>query len=170
MQIEVWKDIKDYQGIYKISNYGKVLNVKTNKLRKLQVHKVKNKHRIYNKCGVCLWKNKKYKNFTLSRLVYETFIGNVPDGFQIDHIDNNPQNNRLDNLQLLTPSENNKKIHVDNPNLRYLKATKIKCLNNGKIYNSQRDASRELNIDYKLINSALKNKNKTAKGFSFVYL
>ena len=118
----------------------------------------------------CLWNNGKCKNFTLSRLVYETFVGAIPQGYQIDHIDNNPQNNRLQNLQLLTATNNNKKIHKDNPQLRYCKATKIKCLNNGKIYNSQKDASKELEIDYRFINAVLRKKRQSAKGYKFIYI
>jgi len=44
--------------------------------------------------------------FTLSRLIYAWFIGDVPDKIDVDHIDNNTMNNRLDNLQLLTRREN----------------------------------------------------------------
>ena len=40
------------------------------------------------------------------RIVYAWFYGEVPEGYVVDHIDNNPLNNNLDNLQLLTPREN----------------------------------------------------------------
>lgn len=168
--MEIWKNIQGYQGLYQVSNLGRIKNIKTAKIRKLQVHKVKNKRRIYNKCGVCLWKNGTCKNFTLSRLVFETFSGVIPQGYQIDHINNDPTDNRLQNLQLLTASQNNKKIHIDNPSFRYDKATKIKCLNNGKIYDSQRDASKQLNVDYRSINAVLKNQRKSAKGYTFIYV
>ncbi len=168
--MQIWKDIKDYQGLYQVSNYGRVKNIKSNKFKSIQKHKVKNNHRIYIKCGVCLFKNGKYKNYTLSRIVWETFKGEIPYNYQIDHINNQPSDNRLQNLQCITASENNKKIYVDNPTYKYTKATKIKCLNNGKIYLSQRDAARDLNIDYRFINSVLKGKHKHAKGYVFCYI
>lgn len=50
-----------------------------------------------------------YKMFChkrLNRLVYELFVGKIPEGYVIDHIDTNPSNNRLDNLRAVTPKEN----------------------------------------------------------------
>lgn len=44
--------------------------------------------------------------YSVSVLVYQTFIGPIPPGMEVDHIDNNPLNNRVDNLQLLTREEN----------------------------------------------------------------
>lgn len=168
--MENWKNIKGYEGLYQVSDLGRIKNVRTNKIRALQVHKVKNKNRIYNKCSIILWKNGKGENFTLARLVYQTFNGDIPLGYQIDHINNQPDDNRLENLQCITASENNKKIHIDNPLLKYTLATKIKCLNNNKIYNSQREAAKDLNIDYRFINAVLRNKKKSAKGYKFIYV
>ena len=51
-------------------------------------------------------KNQKTWNFMLHRLLYETFIGGIPEGFTVDHIDNDRNNNSLDNLQLLTGVQN----------------------------------------------------------------
>lgn len=55
---------------------------------------------------------------TVSRLVYAWFNDIVPEGYAVDHIDNNPFNNSLDNLQLLTDQENLEKRYSDN-NKRY---------------------------------------------------
>ena len=48
-------------------------------------------------------------SFPLHRLVWAWHNGEVPDGYEVDHIDNNPFNNSLDNLQLLTTLENRRK-------------------------------------------------------------
>lgn len=168
MQIEVWRDVKGYEGKYQVSNLGRV--------KSLNYHREnKEKIMIGNKVGrgykrVLLSKNGKTKNFLIHRLVYTAFVGNVPDGFQIDHRDNNPENNRLDNLQLLTVSENIKKIYIDNPNLRYVNATKIKCIETNQIFSSQSEASRILNLSCGNINSVLKGRYKQTGGYSFEYI
>lgn len=55
----------------------------------------------------------------LSRFAYAWFIGDIPDGYVIDHIDNDPFNNSIDNLQMLTIEENLAKRYKDNPNAAY---------------------------------------------------
>ena len=59
--------------------------------------------------------NGKSVTITLARLIYCWFIGDIPAGMVIDHKDNNPFNNRVDNLQMLTYEENLKKRFEDNP-------------------------------------------------------
>lgn len=51
---------------------------------------------------------------TVSRLIWETFVGDIPKGFIIDHIDNNSRHNWLTNLQCITYSQNTKKAYGDN--------------------------------------------------------
>jgi hypothetical protein len=61
---------------------------------------------LYNKPGV---KNKHY--FRVHRLIWEAFNGAIPDGYVVDHINGDKKDNRLENLQLLTWSENLLKYH-----------------------------------------------------------
>jgi len=53
------------------------------------------------------------KHFLVHRAVWEAFNGPIPEGYDIDHIDGNPHNNSIDNLQAITHSENNKKRDMD---------------------------------------------------------
>ena len=168
--IQIWVDVLGYQGLYKISNCGRIKNQKSNKILKPYVMQIQCKNKKYLIHRIRLSKNNKLKAFLVHRLVWVAFNGVIPQGYQIDHIDNNPQNNRLQNLQLLTRSENCKKIHKDNPQLRYKKATKIKCLNNNKIYKSQTDAADELHLFSSNINAVLHGKMNTIKGYKFVYV
>ena len=53
------------------------------------------------------------KHFLVHRAVWEAFNGPIPEGCDIDHIDGNPKNNSLENLQAITHSENIKKRNID---------------------------------------------------------
>ena len=54
------------------------------------------------------------KDYRVHRLVYRAFVGEIPDGMVIDHIDGNRNNNNVHNLRCVTPSENKQ-----NPNTKY---------------------------------------------------
>ena len=81
---------------YKVSNMGYVIGVKGYKLKPF-VNK-------YNRSTVYAGKKDRY----LHQIIAETFLNHSPNGHKlvVDHIDNNPQNNRLDNLQLISHREN----------------------------------------------------------------
>lgn len=55
----------------------------------------------------------------IQRVIWQAFVGYVPEGYEIDHIDNDRTNNRLSNLQLLTKSQNNQKSY-DSGNRKFL--------------------------------------------------
>ena len=90
--------IKEYPSDkrYKVSNKGYVIGVKGAKLKPF----IDN----HNRSIVTIKSKKKY----LHQLIAETFLNHIPCGHKIvvDHIDNNPKNNRLDNLQLISHREN----------------------------------------------------------------
>lgn len=87
--------------------------------------------------------NQKHISLPLARIIYAWFNQKVPSGFVVDHIDNDPFNNQLDNLQLLTQEQNLIKRFVDNPNNcsnQWAKLNKVKyeiahkCYTEGKSY------------------------------------
>lgn len=70
--------------------------------------------KYYPKVSFCA--KQKHYSIALSRLLYVWFKGDITEpGMQVDHIDNDPYNNELDNLQLLTIKENLAKRYTDNP-------------------------------------------------------
>ncbi len=99
--MEIWKDVKGYEGHYKISNLGKVKSLKFGGNRIL-----KNcKHRAgYLK--VCLSKNGVQNQILIHRLVAPPFISNPENKPFINHRDGNKKNNNLKNLEWCTASEN----------------------------------------------------------------
>lgn len=114
---EVWKDIKGYEGLYQISNLGRIKSLYGwNGRRYLEREKIlkpttKNDERsTYPRAIIKLTKNKKSKDYKVHRLVAQTFIPNPKNKPQVNHIDGNPLNNRVENLEWCTDREN--KIHA----------------------------------------------------------
>jgi hypothetical protein len=149
------KQIKKYPN-YFVTEEGLIFSSKTNKFLKFS----------YDQQGyqrVCLYVgNCKNKTIKVHRLVAETFIENVENKKDVNHIDGNKTNNNISNLEWCTRSENIKhafknglKIvtqnQIDGVKKRFSKQVIDKS--NGKIYNSVKDASIDLNINY----STLKN-------------
>lgn len=104
MENEIWKDIKDYEGLYQISNLG---NVKSLNYRRTGVEKILKLTR--NGRGyfyVSLFGNGIINKKSVHRLVAETFIPNPNNKPDIDHIDTIKTNNHIENLQWVTHKEN----------------------------------------------------------------
>lgn len=96
-----WIFIPGYEGIYMVSDRGQI---KSFKRRKTQVLKPCLDTHGYP--HISLYKNKQRKRFLIHRLVLAAFCGNRFYGAECRHLDGNPQNNTLDNLQWGTHSEN----------------------------------------------------------------
>ncbi|MDD5363601.1 MAG: NUMOD4 motif-containing HNH endonuclease [Ignavibacteria bacterium] len=101
MQNEIWKDIPDYEGIYKASNLGNIKSLK-NKKEKILSPAINDKG--YYK--VVLYKNKIKKTKLGHRLVAIAFIPNPENKPEVNHKDGNPLNNNIDNLEWNTKLEN----------------------------------------------------------------
>lgn len=109
---EVWKDIKGYEGYYKISNHGNVFSIRANKIMTPE---------IMNRGGylrIGLHINGKKERIMVHRLVMYTFIEYRPyPEFEVNHKDMNTKNNRLDNLEWVTNLENAKHKYENKPEL-----------------------------------------------------
>jgi hypothetical protein len=105
---EFWKDISGYEGLYKISTYGRILSLKkytgNGYLRKSIILKYCLDGKGYHKCN--LYKEKMMKTFKIHKLVAEHFL--IKDFFrnQINHKDGIKTNNMLNNLEYVTTKEN----------------------------------------------------------------
>lgn len=101
--IEEWRDIPGYEGLYQVSNTGKVRSM--NYRRSGLVAELKQKNvkgyryvDLVNKNGI--------KMLSVHRLIIETFIGPCPEGKQVNHVDGDPCNNNVSNLEYVTAAEN----------------------------------------------------------------
>ena len=97
--MELWKDIPNTNGEYRISSNGKIVTTKTGR-----VHKVTIDERGYER--VRLFKVNRKRMFKVHRLVAITFIPNPYNKEQVNHKDGNKRNNCVDNLEWVTNLEN----------------------------------------------------------------
>jgi hypothetical protein len=95
--MENWKDIVNYEGLYEVSCRGNVRNKKTLKI-------LSNKSKSY--VVVWLFGNGYSKRFTVHRIVAQTFIENPLNKKEVNHINGIKNDNRVENLEWCTPSEN----------------------------------------------------------------
>ena len=107
---EVWKPVVGYEGLYEVSNMGRVKSLGNGKSNnssysKERILKGRKTHRGYLR--VNLYKNNKAKDYYIHRLVAEAFIPNIDNLPCINHKDENPKNNHVTNLEWVTYKENN---------------------------------------------------------------
>ena len=167
-----WKDLNER---YSVSKYGTVYD--------------KERDRIVKPClnnkGYELIKakyNEKWRAKFVHQLVWEAFNGKIPEGMEINHIDENKQNNCLENLNLMTHKENmnwgtciervakaNSKVQRNHPNKS--KPIIQKSLQGEiiKIWPSLHEIQRELGYSQGNICSCCNGKRKTAYKYIWEY-
>ena len=163
---EIWKDIVGYEGVYQVSNFGRVKRVKTDRILK----------EFKNTDGyllVHLYKNKVSSNQRIHRLVAQAFIPNTENKPQVNHIDENKTNNVVSNLEWVTSKEN---INHGTRNERMSKTQSIPILAiNLKTGKSQefygtRECARQLELQPSNISAVLKEILKQTGGYTFKYI
>ena len=150
----IFDEVKYYKPVF--SNYasnknGDILSLKTQKI--LSMLKGTNGYLFFKLCDKKL---EKPKNYLQHRFVYEVFKGVIPSCFEVDHINEIKLDNRIKNLQLLTPQKN-----CEKSNSKPIISTNIE---NGKEkrYISIKKASDELDIDFSYISKICRKICKTA--------
>lgn len=187
---EIWKDIPGYEGLYQASNLGRVRSLDREvfgKYDNIAVKKGKILTPRHRRAQVTLMKDGIRSYPLVSRLVYSAFYGPIPDGMQVNHIDENPEKNNLENLNLMTPKENTnygtgierraktcskalkgKMTYETNPNAKpvYQYSVDGKFLNE---YPCLKTAAESVNRDWTAIWQNIKHKTKTCAGYVWSY-
>ena len=109
---EEWKDIKDYEGLYQVSNLGRVKSLNYRRTGKEGILNVGNKNLTKGHFFVELWKNKSGCKKYIHILVAEHFIPNPENKPIVHHIDKDPKNNNVDNLMWVTNMEH-RELHQE---------------------------------------------------------
>ena len=111
-EAEVWKEVVGYEGRYEVSNMGKVKSLITNKIMRTCVSK-----KGYRVASLYRAGEKKTRNYLVHKMVMDSFVGEL-EGFQVNHVNGDPSDNRLQNLEYVTPRENINHRLLNNKNLR----------------------------------------------------
>lgn len=154
MKKEVWAPVKDYAGYYEVSNTGRIRSVPrtivaNDKFMKPCIENRGGKELSQEICGerkvrrVVLYKDGNRDRRLVHRVVAEAFIPNPYNKTQINHIDGNPSNNNVENLEWNTPKENqwhSRNILKNDPNKT--KKRPVLCIDTGEVFPSVHEAQR----------------------------
>lgn len=169
--MELWKDIKGYEGLYQVSNLGRVKSLKYNqqnfeKVLKPNIHK--------NGYAFCILKG---KGKSIHRLVAEAFIPNVQNKPTVNHKNGIKTDNRVENLEWSTYGENLKhayKTNLKTSTSNHLKKGIDQYSKDGafiKHWESTKDIERELNINHASISGCCLHRKhyNTAGGYRWEF-
>ncbi|MGX8701538.1 NUMOD4 motif-containing HNH endonuclease [Caproiciproducens sp.] len=176
MNPEVWKDIHGYEGLYQVSNQGRVrsldrnvYNVRTRKMKHMKGKVLAlcdaNKSRV-NYQRVSLSKENCVRSLFVHRLVANAFVYRENGKTQVNHIDGNKKNNNAENLEWVTPKENT--IHAFSHSLCG-HAKPVTCLDDGKTFSSISEAGRYYAFGGNAIGYCCNGKRKTAHKIKFKF-
>jgi hypothetical protein len=157
MLIELWRDIKGYEGLYEVSNFGRVYGIKSGKIVKPYLN-----NRGYLK--VDLYKGGKYKKVFVHRIVAETFLPNPNHYPQVNHKDEDKTNNFIYNLEFCDCRYN---IDYGTGHDRAAEKSKkaVFCIELNKTFKSITEASRDTGICLQSISMCCRGNYKTAGGY-----
>lgn len=190
--MEIWKEIEGYENLYEISNLGRIrslgriCNTKGGATQKKRPRILTQEISIHGYCRIRLYdSNGNCKHHAVHRLVASTFIGPIPEGMQINHINEIKTDNRVENLEICTPKQN---CNYGTRNARLSKAitgkkhteetkAKLSLIHSVPViqettlgvyvqwFRSMREASRKTGICESNIGACVSGKRKTAGGY-----
>lgn len=130
---EIWKDVIEYEGLYQVSNFGRVKRVYGHKGEKI----IKPKLHRNGSVQIGLSKNGKKINYSIARIECKAFNPSFDDknlDLEVRHKDNNSLNNELNNL------------YISSKNIKNGYNVKLFCITTKKEFNRLKDAKRYANL------------------------
>lgn len=186
--MEIWKDIKGYEGSYMVSNYGRVKSlekyIESYNRTRTQYRPEKILKQYKSKWGymrVYLTQNSIKKMYAVHRLVASAFIDNPNNKPCVNHIDNDRSNNHLDNLEWCTYKENNnwakkqgRRVFTEEWKQKISATRKLKPVvgideNGNKIYFDAVRATSKAGFGCKAVIRCCKGLQKAHKGYRWEY-
>ena len=181
---EIWKDIEGYEGIYQVSNLGRVRSLeqvrtkphpRNTSMTMTYITKGKVLKQRKHPAGywtVMLYKDKVAETRTVHRLVAEAFIPNPNNLPEVNHIDENKENSRVDNLEWVTKSGNMRHGTCgERMGRKHWKAI-VQMTIDGKFvkrWDCAKHASEELGLHHSAIISVCRGKANSHGGFRWRY-
>ena len=176
---EIWKDIKGYEGMYQVSNLGRVKSLektvaaKNGSKRTIRQRILKPKTERNGYLRVPLNSKGKIKFFYVHRLVCKAFHENPKNKPEVNHINENKLDNRAYNLEWVTRKENcNHGTHNERvakaqskPVGQYTRDGKLI-----KVWQSAMEVQRQLGFSQSPISAVARGKRKTAYGYIWKYI
>lgn len=160
---EIWCPIKGYEGLYEVSDKGRVRSLKFGKERILKPGRMT---KGYLTVGLC--KNGEQKMYLVHRLVAKTFIPNPDNLPQVNHKDENKENNSVQNLEWCTDKYNTnygtRTQRASKPILQYTKSGELV-----REWKSASDVERNLGYAHQHISSCCTGRYKSAYNFIWKY-
>ena len=166
---EIWKDIKGYEGLYQVSNLGRVKSLNYNHTKKEKILKPQLMRNGYLRINLHVIN--KNKIFNVHRLVADAFIPNTDKKTQVNHINEIKTDNRASNLEWMNCKENvNYGTGIKRRALKRLKPVIATNLENGEQikFNSLKEAD-EKGFSKSEICNCCKGKLKNHKGYIWRY-
>lgn len=181
---EVWKDIEDFEGLYQVSNLGRVRSLdridKNGQFRNGRVLADKHNNRGYH--TIALYRGGNTKYWLIHRLVAIAFLDNPDSLPEVNHKDENKANNAASNLEWCTSAYN---LNYGTRKERIKRSTGYKHKTN--YFNKPKPivatsvttgfsimlpnihaARKQLGIDFRQVSAVIRGKQKTAHGYTFV--
>ena len=169
---EEWRDIEGYEGLYQVSNLGRVKS-------KRGILKPRITPKGYLR--IQLSKNSNRKDKFVHVLVAETFLCKYDSALQVNHIDGDKTNNTVDNLEWVTVKENQqhaynaglhkpikhteetkKKISKTLKGENHPQAKRVICITTGETFNCILEAEKKYNVANQSISKCCRGKRKSA--------
>lgn len=165
--MEVWKDVVGYEGLYQVSDLGRVKSLPRPPVRYQGREMTQHcDSKGYKRLWLC--KEGVSKNYKVHRLVAEAFIPNPNNLPQVNHKDEDKSNNFVGNLEWCD-NRYNATYNGRMEKITRKISRRVRCLETNVLYDSVKEASRKTGVAHSNIVYVCQGKFKQAKGYHFKY-